>query len=120
MINSVFITLVFVTIKVKLIKNKNKIQRNQGGNNLAYNKDLAQDVFLFTICMFGVLAGILGLSGNNIEMFEQPLTRFAIYFLADMTHALFALVIIPGILVFSNPGIKESIKEIFVSVFIRR
>ncbi len=108
----------FVTIRVKLIKKKqNKIeekdQKHQHGITSIHNKDLAQNIFIFVICLLSILSLILGLSGNNIEMFEGASTRFAIYFLADMTHAFFALVIIPGTIVICNRDIRLSIKEMF-------
>ena len=111
MVNTVFVSLFFVTIRIKLIKRKTIKKERLAGNTSVYNKDLVQNIFLFVICLFGILSTILGLSGSNIEMFEEPSTRFAIYFLSDMVHALFSLTIAPGIMVASSSEIRKSMYE---------
>ncbi len=111
MVNTVFVCLFFVTIRIKLIKRKTSKEERLAGNTSVYNKDLVQNIFLFVICLFGILSTILGLSGSNIEMFEAPSTRFAIYFLSDMVHALFSLTITPWIMVASSSEIRKSMYE---------
>ncbi len=110
------LSLIIVSVSIKLAKRKNRsVIENQGpgfrNNQSKYNGDVAENIILGIICMFGLLSAILRELSIYFDMLEIEEVRAWSGMLSRYLHVFFAMTILPGLAVWSNAKIRKYMTE---------
>ncbi len=113
----VFISMILVTISIKVAKRQshhlieNQDQAITRNNQSAYNGDVIENIILVIICAFGILSAVLQTLGTYVDTFENTIIKTISIFFSAYFHVIFSMTVLPVISVGANPKIKKFIIE---------